>query len=160
MKTIIIVLLYTFYSVSVYCCSCIGESKLKSAIKSSDYIFIGSVIDINHKAVVDTFIVDELDSLYFLDTMYVNEITFRIVTLYKGKKRSEEIKIITGLGSGDCGFEFDNGKEYIVYSYYQYKPDAYDEKTRYRFLYTDICSRTRLSTSGAEVKVLNEIFRK
>jgi 5-hydroxyisourate hydrolase-like protein (transthyretin family) len=55
-------------------------------------------------------------------------------------------EVITGLGGGDCGFDFERGERYLVYAYRGQE----DKK-----LYTSICSRTRsLSEAGEDLKYL------
>jgi len=50
-------------------------------------------------------------------------------------------EVVTGWGGGDCGYEFHEGVEYLVYGY------THREKGR---LYTGICQRTRLLSEAAE----------
>jgi carboxypeptidase family protein len=58
-----------------------------------------------------------------------------------GVDRSQkEIEIVTGLGGGDCGYEFQTGVDYVVYAY----------KNAEGRLEANICSRTRPLPETAE----------
>jgi|GEM_PF-2342154 hypothetical protein len=59
--------------------------------------------------------------------------TFSAVHAYRGEAR-EEVVIETGLGGGDCGFDFEKGSSYLVFAW---KDDDGN-------LTTNICSGTRL----------------
>jgi hypothetical protein len=54
---------------------------------------------------------------------------------------SNEVEVITGLGGGDCGFQFKHGERYLVYA-------RRDPKTNR--LSTSICGRTRSLAEAAE----------
>lgn len=56
--------------------------------------------------------------------------TFEVETIWKGEI-GKKVKVTTGRGGGDCGFEFKVGEEYLVY--------AYGEDD----LSANICSRTK-----------------
>jgi len=55
-------------------------------------------------------------------------------------RSQKEIEIVTGLGGGDCGYDFQIGADYVVYAY---------KNTEGR-LETSICSRTRPLADAAE----------
>jgi hypothetical protein len=55
-------------------------------------------------------------------------------------RNQKEIEIVTGLGGGDCGYEFQTGVDYVVYAY----------KNADGRLETNICSRTRTLAEAAE----------
>lgn len=70
-------------------------------------------------------------------------VTFSSVHLYKGQT-SEQFVVETGLGGGDCGFNFVPGKSYLVF--------AWQEGQQ---LSTSICSGTEfLADAGAELRLL------
>ena len=95
------------------------------------------------------------DSLMPLIKIQKAEYTIQITRVYKGKIKNSIIKLITGLGSGDCGFGFNVGNEYIIYCTYENKYYEQGEIVN-KFLYTDICRRTRLSNDKEELKLLNK----
>jgi 5-hydroxyisourate hydrolase-like protein (transthyretin family) len=79
--------------------------------------------------------------------------------------QTAELDVITGWGGGDCGYEFQLGKRYLVYAYREEKTNR---------LSTSICTRTRplaeadddltfiraLPTSGMEGLVFGKVGRR
>ena len=55
-------------------------------------------------------------------------------------RNQKEIEIVTGIGGGDCGYEFQIGVDYVVYAYNNAEGR----------LETNICSRTRTLAEAAE----------
>jgi hypothetical protein len=149
-KQFLLIIFLIVYSSVAYCCSCIGEATLKQELKRSDVVFTGKVIS---KKVIDTR--SPTDTLMQGLKMYVAEYKLQVSSIFKGKVKQDTITIITGVGSGDCGFNFEIGNEYIVYSSFEnkYYPQG---NTVSKFLYTDICRRTRLATDTAEIKALSK----
>ncbi len=71
-------------------------------------------------------------------------VTFRHTTVYKGQKEGT-IVIRTGLGCGDCGYDFEAGSAYLVYAYTNEDGN----------LETDICTRTSLvEYAGVDLRFL------
>jgi hypothetical protein len=134
-----------------YCCTCIGEATFQEECKRSNFIVIGKVIN---KRI---FIV--IDSLMPSIKIQRAEYTVKCIRVYKGYIKDSIIKIITGLGSGDCGYEFCIGNEYIIYCSFESKYYEQGNPVR-KFLYTDICRRTRLANDIQEIKLLNRKFKK
>lgn len=58
----------------------------------------------------------------------------KIIAVQKGKITSKILTIATS--QGDCGYNFEKGKTYIIYAGY------HKENKRDKFLYTSICTRT------------------
>ena len=56
--------------------------------------------------------------------------------------RGAETEVLTGMGGGDCGYQFKKGERYLVYANYNHRLD--------NKLYAGICGRTRLLTDAAE----------
>jgi hypothetical protein len=151
MKQYLLILILVVYSSVAYCCSCIGEATIKQELKRSDVVFIGKVIA---KKVINT-----TDTLMPAIIIQKAEYKLQVSIIFKGKIKQDTIIVVTGLGGGDCGFNFEVGNEYIVYSSFEnkYYPQG---NTVNRFLYTDICRRTRLATDMEEIKALNKKCRK
>ena len=65
------------------------------------------------------------------------EATQRLVRFHVDRKLrgadATDVEVVTGLGSGDCGFGFRLGGQYLVYAY----------RNKENVLSTSICSRTR-----------------
>ncbi|MFM2395161.1 MAG: hypothetical protein RLZZ546_3144 [Bacteroidota bacterium] len=139
-----------FFSYS-YCCTCIGKATFKKEYKRSNVVMTGKVLDKK--------IIEVKDSLMPLIKIQKAEYTVQIIKIYKGKIKKSTIIITTGLGGGDCGFEFNIGNEYIIYCSYENK--YYEQgKTVNQFLHTGICRRTRLINDKEELKLLNKKCRK
>ena len=78
-------------------------------------------------------------------------------SIYKGKIKTKTVEIITGVGGGDCGYSFNIGQDYIIYS--NYKTHYYKEgKKVQKYLYTNICTRTCKSNSN-EINEINKILK-
>jgi excinuclease UvrABC nuclease subunit len=143
----IILLLTCCFPFSIWACSCIGEKTVKEEIIASDVVFLGKII-----AKKDITINDDRD-LSGISSQKM-EYTVQVIKMYKGRAINNTLKIITGLGSGDCGNLFSIGSEYIIYStYFDYFYQGKKMDTPY--LHTNICTRTRRS----EKKELKEIIR-
>jgi hypothetical protein len=70
-------------------------------------------------------------------------VTFAVSRAYRGKAQGQVV-LSTGLGGGDCGYDFDTGAEYLVY--------AYNVEGG---LYTDSCTATRpVEEAGAAIRYL------
>jgi hypothetical protein len=85
---------------------------------ASDAVFLGKVVNISKKLVSGSFL--------------RNQVTFEVVENFNGAA-TRTIQIETGIGGGDCGFPFQNGREYLVYG--SRNPGTH-------LLSTGICSRT------------------
>jgi Carboxypeptidase regulatory-like domain/Tissue inhibitor of metalloproteinase len=58
---------------------------------------------------------------------------------FRGSLGGNDVEILTGMGGGDCGYNFEKGRKYLVYA------------SEYRGrLHAGICSRTRLLSEAAE----------
>lgn len=149
--------LYVLFLIIIQCylclaCTCIGKKSVNEEFSKADVVFVGKILSRNNFLVEDS-------SLPIGYKMYKVRYKVLNVTLFKGNVKQDTIQIITGLGGGDCGVEFKIGCDYIIYSFFEnkYFPQG---KTVNKYLYTDICKRTRLSTDIEEIKVLNKKCKK
>ena len=79
----------------------------------------------------------------------VMQISFDVSRSYRGA-RQKNVRIRTGVGAGDCGFQFEVGKQYLVYAFA-------DESGQ---LSTGICSGTALlEKNQANLSYLREAAR-
>jgi hypothetical protein len=69
--------------------------------------------------------------------------TVLITERYKGKVNTDTVEILTGLGGGDCGFNFNIGEVYTIYTGSQ-KIRFSETKKSKKINYTSICTRTNL----------------
>ncbi|HSI34441.1 MAG: hypothetical protein ACAI43_23390 [Phycisphaerae bacterium] len=72
-------------------------------------------------------------------------VTIAVEKSWKGDARAELV-VTTGMGGGDCGYGFQQGKSYVVYAY-----------ARDTGLSTGTCSRTcHIDDAGEDLKALGE----
>jgi hypothetical protein len=64
-------------------------------------------------------------------------VTFNVLRAYRGLLGSS-VTVLTGLGGGDCGFDFETGKKYLVYT----------SRVNTETLFTSICSGTSSLEEG------------
>jgi len=71
-------------------------------------------------------------------------VTFNVLRSYRGNA-SGKVSVLTGLGGGDCGFDFETGKQYLVYA----------SRVNPEILFTSICSGTSpLEDAGPALRFL------
>ncbi|MCA0971925.1 hypothetical protein LCM20_15065 [Halobacillus litoralis] len=83
----------------VHACSCVQPPPPSEALDQAGTVFSGEVTAIKEKGIG----IKHKQALIEVDQVW------------KGKKNSEVI-VKTGRGGGDCGYEFETGKSYIVYA--------------------------------------------
>lgn len=140
-RVVSLLFMLAFAAGPVFACSCVQlPPRLKTAIDvakwyagGSDAIFEGTVERVDIKwAPEDTPVGGLLPA--DMDQMPVLlKVTFDVSRTYKGKVQ-RSATITTGVGHGDCGFEFRVGKSYLVYAY----------RDSSGLLSTGICSATAL----------------
>ncbi|MDC7996356.1 hypothetical protein [Altibacter sp. HG106] len=119
-KILLILLITAISSITSYACSCIEKKesirkKIKSSYVESDLIFIGKVLE-------KTILENELYSSSADPVIY----KFELTQVYKGNIDKKTIEVVTSRDSASCGFPFQIGKNYIVYSI---KSDFYTDRT-------------------------------
>lgn len=138
-RTVLVILSFCLfllsYASSVSACSCVETPGVEAALEQSDAVFHGKVLDIR-----------ENTGKY----RYGRHVLFEVMKTWKGIEDSQVI-IKTGLGGGDCGFDFQVGQEYVVYAY---ESEMYgDEKA----LVAIICSRTaEIGEAEEDLQILGE----
>lgn len=116
-------------------CSCVELPSVKEEFNRSKAVFSGKVIDIKEKRSSNGYL--------------AKSILFEVTNTWKGIHQSQ-ITITTGISDANCGFDFKNGKEYLVYA---------NESTMYgaKSLVTIICDRTNeLSSSKEDLMLLGK----
>jgi hypothetical protein len=79
------------------------------------------------------------------ERQYGFDVTFKVERMWRGPA-VHTIKILTGWGGGDCGYQFERGQRYLVYAYVD----------RDGVLGTSICTRTReLEHAGEDLAFLD-----
>jgi hypothetical protein len=133
---LLVTILILIQSTDLFACSCADmfksvEKKVENAYKESDLILTGKIID---KKVRQSTLYHRSDDL----VTYTVEITKRI----KGDLKSAKVSITSYRGSEYCGFIFEIGKEYLIYSY--------ENNNEY---FTDLCTETKTMDSASELEL-------
>lgn len=115
---------------SGYACSCVPQGPVKEALAQADAVFAGKVTEIVKPKPNAQGIISSADPV---------QVTFDVSTSWKGVT-TKQVTIKTALDSASCGFAFEAGKEYLVYS----------NKDETNVLKTSICSRTQALTVASE----------
>lgn len=114
---------------SVYACSCIQKQTVEAEFSRSEAVFAGRVLEVKEQR--------------HLDGSMTKAALFEVSQIWKGVSESQII-IHTGSGGGDCGFDFEKDKEYLVYA----QPSTmYGNK---KLLITIICDRTNVLAQAQE----------
>lgn len=114
-------------------CKCAELPSVEEEFERSQAVFSGKVVDIREKR--------------SLKGNITKSVLFEVSKTWKGVKQSQII-ITTGQGGGDCGFDFKEGQDYLVYA---------NESTMYgaKSLVSVICNRTNeLRSSQEDLKIL------
>jgi hypothetical protein len=110
-----------FHSSNVYACSCAQPQAVKDQFSRSEAVFSGKVLEVKEQRNVNG--------------SMTKAALFDVSRIWKGGTDSQII-VHTGSGGGDCGFNFEKGKDYLVYA----APSSmYGGK---ELLVTIICDRT------------------
>lgn len=113
---------------SAHACSCVAGITPEETYARADTVFIGTVQSVEER---------------HLWGRGSREIVFDVQTIWKGESIST-LKIITGTGGGDCGFDFIEGETYFVYAG---QGGFYGNE---RTLETNMCNRTALLSLAEE----------
>lgn len=143
LKKVIPLLTFIFFSAVIIssfpsivsACSCAELPSVEEEFERSKAVFSGKVVEVKEKR--------------SLKGYTTKSVLFEVANTWKGVKQSQ-ITITTGLGGGDCGFDFNEGEDYLVYA---------NESTMYgtESLVSIICDRTNeLSSSQDDIAILGE----
>ncbi|MEN2767878.1 hypothetical protein [Ornithinibacillus xuwenensis] len=112
-----------------YACSCVEPQSVQDELERSSVVFRGKVMEMN-------------------DVNYSKKVLFNVKEIWKGFEESQTI-IKTGMGGGDCGFEFKTGQEYLVYARGMNEYGDYYS--------TGICDRTSvIQSAGEDLELLGQ----
>jgi hypothetical protein len=115
-------------------CTCISlDTSARKSLKLADVVILAKITSRSIVKILDEGPPEQ------------NVYTYEVIAVFKGrhKKKSKQIKLFSGLGSGDCGYLFKTGHVYLVYADYgkHLNGSAYNSSRGY--LYTDICHDTQ-----------------
>ena len=108
-----------------YACSCAMPPEPRDALERASTVFSGMVVDVK----------EEIAS----GGLTRRAVTFDVMSSWKGANQAQMV-VRTGMNDADCGFNFEVGKPYIVYTY--------DDDTGNPN--TGLCDRTKLLTVAGE----------
>tara|TARA_R110002050_G_scaffold300722_1_gene471862 strand:+ start:940 stop:1437 length:498 start_codon:yes stop_codon:yes gene_type:complete len=141
-----ILILVVAVGTSSFGCHCSDKLIVKKAIRKSDVVVLGQIIK------KETLVVPyKVEGIEIVSLNYY-KLSVQVSRLFKGKKVFDVIEIITGVGKGDCGFNFVLNQNYIIYLV-QKEKYFYTGNEVTPFLYTDMCSRTCISNIGEINKI-------
>lgn len=128
-----------------YSCNCSGGLTLKKEIKQSKLIFSGKVIGVKPLSI---------DNHYEFSkgTHIEYEITFTVLKIYKGRRIEDTVIVITPSSDGQCGIDFEIGKEYIVFAVFEYLSL---NKNKKKCFTTNTCFRTSVFNKQLESQILS-----
>ncbi len=115
-------------------CSCVGSavgSHPCVALWQADAVFAGRA------AAVEVLGGPEPEGDYACSS---RRVSFEVAEGFRGAETGDVVEIVTGMGGGDCGYDFELGKSYVVYAH---RGDA-------GVLYAGICGRTRTLSEAEE----------
>lgn len=107
-------------------CTCAGGETPCQAFGRASAVFVGSVVSVKTAPHGQPRNIDEID-------WTPRSFKFSVEIPFLGVDGTE-VEVATGRGGGDCGYDFEAGKRYLVYAY---------RLTKDNRLATSICSRTR-----------------
>jgi len=116
-------------------CTCGGPGAPCEAFGGSAAVFVGTVTDIRRAPRKTSAEGEELE-------WGMRTVKFSVEEAFSGVEGSEA-QVSTGLGGGDCGYNFVRGTSYVVYAYRMSGGDG-------RRLGTGICTRTRPTLGASE----------
>ncbi|MCR8658792.1 hypothetical protein [Paenibacillus endoradicis] len=121
---------------NVYACSCIEPLTVEEELDRSEAVFTGRVL--------------EVKDIKNLNGYMTKSALFEVSQIWKGGSESQII-IYTGGGGGDCGYHFEEGKEYLVYANLS---TMYGDKEQ---LVSIMCDRTNvLAQAQDDLAILGE----
>ncbi|MBG42355.1 MAG: hypothetical protein CL530_00115 [Aequorivita sp.] len=154
MKNSILIIILSLISITqALACSCVEENislgrKVKAEFQSSDLVFTGKVIDI-----IDNETGETTFSGYPL--IYI----FEVVQTFKGKSETKIIEVVSARESASCGYKFNLGETYLVYSI---NSDFYNSYTRNNSDFiTSLCDRNKpfATTEKREIRKLERLSK-
>ncbi len=141
--SVVFVVFFALNTYKIFACSCAIltsdnlQELVERAYKDSEAVFSGEVTEINqeHRG------------------GYV-KVKFKVEKSWKNISQ-KEVLLTTGAYGGDCGYKFEVGKKYLVYTHSKKYPLYANGKMD--SIETSICTRTSSSESNKDIAYLNKI---
>ncbi len=106
-----ILILTLFFSIASYACDCDGILIIEKAFKQSEKVFTGKIISVEP---YNSKVYENGDETI---EEYSNvKVMIELTNSFKGDSNNM-VEIITGIGGGDCGYDFIFGEEYLIFAY-------------------------------------------
>jgi hypothetical protein len=136
-KTIVrVALIVMVFSVTkAFGCSCGGGGAPCDDYGRAAAVFVGTPIALRMVEQKPTRNLEEIE--YVLPRIF----TFSVEQTFLGLPQTREIEVSTGMGGGDCGYDFKLGNRYLIYAF---------ESSKSHRLTTSTCTRTRPFTDASE----------
>ena len=139
----------------VWGCSCVEPRPPDEAFVRTDAVFVGQVME-DGNSLWDQ-IQKEIAQAYdqFVPPLphtrviglYERDVSFLVQDSWRGVNTTE-VTVRTGSGGGDCGYNFQQGQQYLLYA--SHSPDG--------DLYASICTRTTsLANAGEDLDYLRTV---
>jgi CRISPR/Cas system-associated endonuclease/helicase Cas3 len=126
------VLVISSFNSRVLACSCTPPPPPSEAFKESMAVFVGKVVEAKEEGIEDDRIL---------------KVKFKVDTSWKHVK-SQEVTIETDVNEALCGYTFETGKIYLVYT----------SQNSQQVLRTNLCSRTNMiANAEADMKFLKTL---
>ncbi|MCY9514668.1 hypothetical protein [Paenibacillus apiarius] len=106
MMTVVMFGISCLSAAPVSACSCAAIPSVEDAKREAAAVFAGKVTDVSQS--LTTMIFSTADPV---------KVSFQVKRLWKGNVASNA-KVVTALSSASCGYEFETGKQYLVYAYH------------------------------------------
>ncbi|HYG81588.1 MAG TPA: carboxypeptidase regulatory-like domain-containing protein [Pyrinomonadaceae bacterium] len=137
LSTCLAILFLPAFAASVHACSCLETGPPCQAYWNSSVVFAGTPLDISRIEV-------ERDGHKMIQRL----VRFRVEEAFSGGG-GRIAEVLTGAWGGDCGYDFEVGRKYLVYGY------TIDSEKR---IGTGICTRTRpLSEAGEDLDFIRAL---
>lgn len=125
---ILLAIFLPYFTPQAFACSCAEPFSVQEELESSALVILGTVREIKQSSSAGN-----------------KEVLVEVSRIFKGETQSQQI-IVTAGDSAACGFEFQQGLDYLIY--------ARDVGTGYT---TGLCDRTTLGSSAADdLSILGE----
>ncbi|HEX8694280.1 MAG TPA: hypothetical protein VF746_17800 [Longimicrobium sp.] len=118
-------------------CSCAGRVSPREQFERSDAVFRDVVVKVSRRR-----------EEYGPNQWYLRKrVVVRVVERWKGAEAATVV-VRTGMGGGDCGYPFERGREYLIYT----------RAAQNSELATGICTRTnRIEHAGEDLRELRAL---
>jgi hypothetical protein len=151
-KLIMIVFGLVLGASSAVACSCVrlGDDDPVAAVAGTDAVFRARVVTTAMVLTNDAGAILRTDGQGTPTGFVQRLVVLRVEEMFKGEVAPLTI-LITGSGAGDCGYVFEEGKEYLVFATLSSDKRLVKLARSAPVLTTSICTETRRTESATEL---------